>query len=604
MNAPAVIPLCLPPALLHQHLVVLGKTGAGKSTALRHLVEHLLLIKKRVCIVDPKGDWHGLKVGADGVTPGFPVVAFGDFKDSRATDIPIHAQAGEAVATLIAEGNRPALIGLRGWMPAQLTRFWIDFASTLFNSNAGELYLIIDEVHNFAAKGKIMDPLAGQCLHWTNRLMSEGRGNGIVAFIASQRPQKVHNDTLTCCETLVSMRAVHKTDRQATADWIEGCGDGKSGKDILDTLASLERGEAWVWSPENSFGPRRVRFPKFSTFDSFAPPQVQPKVAESGWAEVDLDHVRAKMAEAENKLADTRKTSDPRILTKEVARLQTELEQLRAAPPVSVQSEAVTLEVQVPAFTAEDQAALHRISEALGQLISRVTGDIEGLRAQIETTVKEAQGTLRDLTSKVLRLFPENSGGTIQRIPKVNAPIFQASPQSSPHRQAPQPGVPRKGPTKLSGAARALLAVIVYRHRGDVSTTQDQVAVKAGYAATSGHIENTLGALRSAGYIEGNKHGLTPTPAGIKALGAYSIPLQGRSLIEHWLGKSPEAEKRMLGYLTQIYPKTIARDELATRTGYAISSGHVDNSLGHLRSLCLVVGNKHALSASAELMQP
>ena len=87
--------LILPARILDQHLVVLGKTGAGKSSALRHIVEHLLNHKKRVCIIDPKGDWWGLKWSADGKSAGFPIIAFGDFKEARATDIPLNAQAGK-----------------------------------------------------------------------------------------------------------------------------------------------------------------------------------------------------------------------------------------------------------------------------------------------------------------------------------------------------------------------------------------------------------------------------------------------------------------------------------------------------------------------------
>jgi hypothetical protein len=37
------------------------------------------------------------------------------------------------------------------------------------------------------------------------------------------------------------------------------------------------------------FGPKRVKFPLFTTFDSFAPPQLQKRVSGKGWADVDLD---------------------------------------------------------------------------------------------------------------------------------------------------------------------------------------------------------------------------------------------------------------------------------------------------------------------------
>ena len=152
-----------------------------------------------------------------------------------------------------------------------------------------------------------MDPEAGKCLHWSNRLMSEGRGLGIVCLVASQRPQKVHNDALTSCETLVAMRVIHASDREAVKDWIEGCGDMAQGKEVLNSLAGMERGEAYVWSPEEGFGPKRLKFPMFGTFDSFAPPQLQKKVASAGWAAVDLEAVKKKLAT----VIEEHKSNDP-----------------------------------------------------------------------------------------------------------------------------------------------------------------------------------------------------------------------------------------------------------------------------------------------------
>lgn len=203
--------LTFPLKVLDQHAAVLGKTGAGKSSAMRHVVEYLLSHGKRVCVVDPKGDWWGLKASADGKSAGYPVITFGSFKGDYEADVPVNEHSGKHVAELITSGNRPCVIGFRGWFTAHMIQFWIDFAKTLFHTNEGELYLIIDEAQNFAPKGRLADieGKAGTGLHWTNRLLAEGRGLGINIWVGSQRPQKVHNDTLDGCETLVAMRTVH-----------------------------------------------------------------------------------------------------------------------------------------------------------------------------------------------------------------------------------------------------------------------------------------------------------------------------------------------------------------------------------------------------------
>jgi len=126
----------------------------------------------------------------------------------------------------------------------------------------------------------------------TGLLVAPPGWKGLAMIVASQRPQKVHNDTLTSAETLIAMRVLHPSDRGAVADWIKGCGDA-GGDEVLSSLAQMDRGEGWVWSPEIGFGPKRVKFPMFATYDSFKAQTVSAGSLR-GWAEVDLEEVRAK----------------------------------------------------------------------------------------------------------------------------------------------------------------------------------------------------------------------------------------------------------------------------------------------------------------------
>jgi DNA helicase HerA-like ATPase len=60
------------------HTAVLGKTGSGKTSTAKTMVEQLAAAGGRVCILDPiKSDWWGLKSDASGKGAGLPFVILG-----------------------------------------------------------------------------------------------------------------------------------------------------------------------------------------------------------------------------------------------------------------------------------------------------------------------------------------------------------------------------------------------------------------------------------------------------------------------------------------------------------------------------------------------
>jgi DNA helicase HerA-like ATPase len=64
-------------AVVERHLVVLGKTGSGKTYAAKGIVERLLQRRRRVCVIDPTGVWWGLKATAEGHPSRLPVAVLG-----------------------------------------------------------------------------------------------------------------------------------------------------------------------------------------------------------------------------------------------------------------------------------------------------------------------------------------------------------------------------------------------------------------------------------------------------------------------------------------------------------------------------------------------
>src|SRR6202158_2940060 len=316
----------IPEAALDQHIAALGKTGSGKSYAVKAVViEPLLKAGRRVGIVDPTDAWWGLKSSADGKGPGFSILVMGGDHG----DMPLPPNSGAAVARLLIEQGVNLVASTKHLTVGERTRWFIDFAGTINRINRSPLHLVLDEAHNFAPQGKVHDPESGKMLHAANTLASAGRSMGIRLVMISQRPQKLHKDTLTCADTLIAMRVLLPHDREAVEDWIDGCADPAKGKQVVSSLAGLARGEGWGWYPAGAFL-ERMKFPAIRTSASSAPPTGdQPPAAPKGVAQLDLTEIKAALADAVKEA----EANDPKLLRARIAQLEREAKKQPVAAP-------------------------------------------------------------------------------------------------------------------------------------------------------------------------------------------------------------------------------------------------------------------------------
>ncbi len=521
----------LPSAALSQHVIILGKTGAGKSSTMRLLVEGLLSDGKPVCIIDPKGDWWGLKSSASGKQAGFPVVIFG----GEHADIPLTVHAGGYVAEMVATGNRPCIADLGGWTVSDRTRFFVDFAQTLFRHTRGPRWLVVDECHNFASQGKVIDPQAGLMLHWANRIASEGRGKGITLLSASQRPQKVSKDYLTSHETLIAMRVIHPLDRRAIEEWIDGCPDPDKGKEVLRSLASLKRGEAWVWSPEIGFGPQCIQFPLFATYDSFAAPTGENIAKLKGWAEVDLEEVKTKLAA----VVEEAKANDPAALKAEIARLKRDLA-ARIDPQQIVNAEAFGYARGVATATEMLRTIRTRFDE--------VSRQVHELLAETAAKAEKTSGQVAPTPSRPARpIRPEGTAAIVS------------------------PSAPQR---------KVLTSLAFWASIGQDAPTRPMVAAVAGYAPSSGGFNNLIGSARTAGLLDIPSAGRVSLTAAGEAAGCGMSIEEARSFLLSVLSvPQRKLVEAAIGFAE------MTREELAAATDYSAGSGGFNNLIG---SLCTI----------------
>jgi hypothetical protein len=87
-----------------------ARAAAARANVARGLVEELLELGRRVCIVDYTRVWWGLRSARDGHGAGYPAVIFG----GEHADVPIGDSAGAVIGKFVAEGNAPTIIDLDG----------------------------------------------------------------------------------------------------------------------------------------------------------------------------------------------------------------------------------------------------------------------------------------------------------------------------------------------------------------------------------------------------------------------------------------------------------------------------------------------------------
>ena len=546
----------IPAKALEQHIAILGKTGSGKTYAAKGVVESILSDSGRVCIIDPTGAWHGLRSSATGKSAGFPVVIFG----GSHADLPLGGAHGEAIAEIIGTSSTPAILDTSLMRVGERTRFFADFADALVRKNKGPLHLVIDEAHLFAPQGKVSDPQSGAMLHAANNLVSLGRSRGLRIILITQRPAKLHKDSLTQVETLVALRLIAPQDRKAVEEWIKDNADEKQGREIIQSLAMLKTGQGWVWAPELGIL-ERVTFPKIKTFDSSRAPGEDEAGDGPVLAPIDLNAISARL----EAVAKEAVANDPARLKAEIAKLK---------------REAITV-----VKPAADPQAIENADRS-----GYERGFREGTQAAKSALLLKAEAVIaaaNDLRSTGLPVSdyrPRSASRPVIISQRVPPPLF-----TNGHDAIPS--------SKLPKAERRILTALAQYPGG---RAKNQVAVLTGYAVNGGAFNNALSALRSAGLMSGSGDNLVVTGSGMAALGDYEPLPTGDDLLQYWLGQLGKAEREALRVIAAAWPDALSKEDVAAQTGYTAGGGSFNNALSRLRTLELVAGRSE-LRASAAL---
>jgi len=570
--------ILIPEAALKKHIAILGMNGSGKtSVAKSQIIEPALAVGERVCNIDPTGVGWGLRLSSSGKSKGFPVYIVGGDR----ADFPLFKRDGNAWAEIVGTSSDSFVFDTSQMTVTDRSLWFTDFAEALIRRNSGPLKLVLDEAHLFAPQGGAKSGgVAPEMLHATNNLLALGRSKGLRITMISQRPAKLHKDSLTQAHTLIAMMLMAPQDRAAVNDWIADQADPKTGKEIIASLPSLAPGEGWIWAPREKVL-ERVKFPRPHTFDSSSAPDDRDGEA-IALTPINPDAIKAKLAT----VAKETVANDPKALRAEIARLMLELQKASKNIP------------------APDEKALEA-SYAEGYSV----GESKGAPLWFRRGAEAAAGRIREHIEKfdMLADLPgfiakemkawENIGAVQKAFPRPAAPVPPRTPL--PVKRSAPIG---NGHDRPLGAERKPLAALASVYPAGMTDAQWRVA--AGFKA-SGTWSTYRSRLISAARIEERGVLWFVTEQGIADLGDNipTMPPPGAQLVEFWISRISGIGP-ILRRLAEVYPESIARDQLAADVNLVPTSGTYSTYLGRLRSPGLIeVTRDKMVRASPMLME-
>lgn len=523
----------IPDSALEKHLGILGINGSGKTYTAKGLVERLLDKEARVCIIDPTGVWWGLKSSSNGKRGAYKIVVFG----GEHADLQIGGSHGEAIAEAIGTSNTPAIIDTSLMRGSERTKFFTDFAETLRIKNSGPLHLFIDEAHLFCPQGRVSDPHSAQMLHAANNLISLGRARGLRVTLISQRPAKMHKDSLTQVHSLIAMRLIAPQDRGAVEDWIADQADSVKGKEIIASLPQLKTGEGYLWAPELGIL-ERMKFPQIKTFDSSKSPDDHGKGKGPVLSPIDLTTIQGRLESVKTEAL----ANDPAKLKGKIRELEKMLSQQKPQAPI-----------------VDSQACLRSAQAAYDEALCDLSAAFSMVKAG------------KNLKKFIAPRMVESKAVTIKRGDLVKAPKYEAvithiSDGSSGDE-------PLTGPQK-----RILKSLSMWKAMGFEAPTKAQVACAAGYSPEGGAFGNPIGQLRMRGLID------YPSP-GVMSLKTNIEPISNVEARDAIYGILTGPERKILNAFDGISTEPVLRAYLAERAGYSPRGGAFGNPAGHLCTL-------------------
>jgi hypothetical protein len=588
--------LSLPDSYVTSTGALLAMRGAGKSNTGAVIAEEMFRRKLPFVAIDPVSAWWGLRSSEDGRGDGLPIPIFG----GKHGDLPLEATAGDLIADLVVDQRLSCILDLKLFdTEADKRRFLLAFAKRLLKRNENPLHLFLEECDDYLPQKPGKNQL--EVLGAFEAVVRRGRASGLGITLISQRSAVVNKNVLTQTETLFAMRVTSPQDRDAVEAWLKY---HASKTEILESLASLDAGEAWVYSPHflGMAEPKRVQIRRRETFDSGATPanvKAGSSLPVATLTDIDLGKISERMRATIEKAEQTDPTllqARVRELSARAVHLERELERVRGlkAKPAVKAEDVKRLELVADRLMKTVEMLLTKVKEVADQVTAaanRIRIDEPSLAQEAAPRMRMARAPLRSTR--------------IYKIPDGEGLVRTDAPEREVHRGTRGVHTSASGLGKMHRAMLTTLAQAADAGREGLS--KKQIRQRTGYR-DSGPVSSAFADLQREGWAEANGQGyLFVTPEGRKVLGAYEQLPRGRelreALVEGRIGKLSNMERRFLELLFLAFPKSMSKKDLRETLEYA-DSGPVSSAFGHLVALDYATApSKGELRAADELFE-
>lgn len=562
--------------LVETRLLITANSGAGKSWALRRLLERSHGHVQQI-VLDMEGEFGTLR-------ERFPEYIL----CGKGGDVPADPKSASLLAKKLLELRVSAICDvyeLKAHERIQFVRLFLESLIAAPKALWHPVLVVVDEAHHFC-------PQAGQAesAGAVIDLATRGRKRGLCAVLATQRLAKLHKDATA--ELLNNMvgRINQDIDQKRAGDIL-----GFSGKDDVRGLRDLEPGEfhafgpAWRIGGKDLTGVERVkvgpvvsRHPKVGDRMGFEPAAPTEKIKK----------VLAELADLPAKAEKDRQTLDD--LKRELANARREITVLKQGRPE-------------PCSHGPELKAQHARIVELEAALDRVGDKLSGMREDVNTAADVILGMIRSTNRKPL----DASSEVIPDPPKI--PLIRRERREGPPKSieldrgdpALRDAVNRQKGELAAPQQKVLDCLYELRQAGIVPANRKTVAAHSGYSPGGGAFNNILGRLRSMELVSYPDSGTVAiTAMGMLIANLPTGDLTGELLRQSWLSKVSAPQQKILSALIDMYPADISREELAERSGYAEGGGAFNNYVGRLCTLGAAVKSGAKRVRASDLLFP